>query len=388
MRIVDVCGFYSPKGGGVRSYVDQKFTQAHQHGHDLTVIAPGPDDRVEPRTGGRVVWVESPSMPFDPAYHRFTRPEPIWRAMDAATPDVVEGSSPWRGGWIAGHWQGSAARAFVFHQDFVAGYPHVLLGGVMTPHAIDRLFAPYWARLRRLSTQFDVTVTAGEWLASRLSRFGVHRPVAIPLGVEPDRFSPAHRDEALRQALLAECGLPPDGLLMLTVGRFHPEKRHRTIIEGFARARARLDQPMGLVLAGDGLTRAAVEKYAAQAGNVLLLGAVTDRGRLARLYASADVLLHGSAAETYGLVVAEAMASGLPVAAPAAGGAADLARLGASRLYAAGDGDALASALLELLADPPVRRAAPIPTAGEHFTALFDLYAGLIRQRAERPIAA
>ena len=51
-------------------------------------------------------------------------------------------------------------------------------------------------------------------------------------------------------------------------------------------------------------------------------GEIRDRALLARYYASADVLVHGSAAETYGLVVAEAICSGLPVVVPDRGGAA------------------------------------------------------------------
>ena len=42
MKIVDVCAFYAPKGGGVRTYIDRKLAAAPSFGHELTVIAPGP----------------------------------------------------------------------------------------------------------------------------------------------------------------------------------------------------------------------------------------------------------------------------------------------------------------------------------------------------------
>ena len=101
------------------------------------------------------------------------------------------------------------------------------------------------------------------------------------------------------------------------------------LIAAFAKARERRPD-LGLVLIGDGLTRKAVERATGKAGHVHLMGAVTDRDRLAALYASADLLIHGSGAETYGLVVAEAIASGLPVVVPDVGGAADLAKSGVS----------------------------------------------------------
>jgi alpha-1,6-mannosyltransferase len=123
-----------------------------------------------------------------------------------------------------------------------------------------------------------------------------------------------------------------------------------------------------------------VERAARSAGGgVWLAGAMSDRAWLARAYASADALVHGSAAETFGLVVAEAMASGLPVVVPDAGGASDLARLGPSRIYRAGDADACGQAILDLLAEPRAVQAPPcISTAERHFSNLFELYEGLL----------
>jgi len=133
---------------------------------------------------------------------------------------------------------------------------------------------------------------------------------------------------------------------------------------------------LGLVVIGDGVARAAVERAAARAGSgVVLAGATADRGALARRYASADALVHGSAAETYGLVVAEAMASGLPVVVPDRGGAADLAPRGRSKVYATGNAGACAAAILAVLDDGGDEPSLPPPTSAEaHFEALFGLY--------------
>jgi len=66
---------YSPTAGGVRTYVDQKFQAAARLDHSLTVIAPGTENRVEMREGGKLVWVEAPQLPFDRNYRMF------WRAV-------------------------------------------------------------------------------------------------------------------------------------------------------------------------------------------------------------------------------------------------------------------------------------------------------------------
>lgn len=393
MKIADVSGFYSETGGGVASYVRQKLDLAARWGHEVVVIAPGARSRVEQRPGGRIVWVESPGMPFDPNYHMFLDGQEVWRVLDREAPDVVEGSSPWRGGWLAGHWPGRAVKSLVFHQDFIAGYPYTLLGGFLSRPAIDTLFAPYWGYVRSLSACFDVTVTGGDWLAERLKGFDIHNPVSVPFGIETGLFSADKRDEALRRELLAACEVPPEGKLLLAVGRLHPEKRHRTIIEGFARARAQRPD-LGLVIIGDGPLRANVETWAGRAGQTHVVGPIADRGRLARCLASGDILVHGSGAETYGLVVAEAICSGLAVVSPDTGGAADLARRGLSRIYATGDAESCGRAILALLRaiEAPGRRppANPPGTAESHFAALFELYQRLIdaREAASIPVRA
>ncbi len=107
--------------------------------------------------------------------------------------------------------------------------------------------------------------------------------------------------------------------------------------------------------------------------------AVEDRDELARIYASADLLVHGSGAETYGLVVAEAIASGLPIVAPAGGGAGDLAHSGYSRRYRPGDAADGARAVLTALSgelDPPT--SLPPRSLDDHFVDLFALYERLV----------
>ena len=377
MKIVDVCGFYSETGGGVRSYVHQKFDAARVAGHDLTVIAPGAESRIQAFRGGKIAWVKSPLMPFDATYRRFVGHREVFAVLDAEAPDVVEGSSPWHSGWLAAHWPGRAARALIFHQDFVAGYPYTALSGVMPLKRIDGLFAPYWSHMRRLALRYDVTVTGGKWLARRLKEFGIANARAVPFGVERGQFSPDKRDEAVRRELLALSGASPNDKLIIAVGRLHPEKRQVTLIKAFAKARA-TRRDLGLVLIGDGLNRKAVERAASKTASVHLLGAVTDRRRLASLYASADLLIHGSGAETYGLVVAEAIASGLKVVAPNVGGAADLAG-GRGSTYSLGDADACAAAILEALGAraSPICRAEPA-WSDDHFIKLFALYEALV----------
>jgi len=386
MKIVDVAEFYAELGGGVRTYIHQKLEAGARAGHEVVVIAPGPEDGEEERLGGRICWVKGPPMPLDPRYYVLWREDAVHRILDREAPDLVEGSSPWSGGWFVARWPGSAVKTFIFHQDPVAVYPQTFLGHHLGIDRVDRMFGWYWAYLRSLSARFDATVVSGEWLAQKLRRFGLDRAEAVPFGIDKAQFSPARRDPATRKRMLERCGLGEDASLLVTVSRLHPEKRLGTLLAAFHRASEA--RPMGLVIYGDGPLRDWVQRKAARVPGVHLAGFVADRDEMATSLASADAMLHGSAAETYGLVVAEALCSGLPIVVPNQGGAADLADPSYAETYAPGDVagcSAAIGALLDRDRDALVAGSAraaqdEIGTMDDHFDQLFELYERLIQE--------
>lgn len=391
MKVVDVAEFYAEKGGGVRTYIHQKLEHGRRLGHEVVVIAPGPADGEEERLGGRILWVKGPAMPLDPRYFILWNERAVHRLLDRERPDVVEGSSPWSGGWFAARWRGPhaerARKAFIFHQDPVAVYPQTFLGRRLGTDRVDRLFGPYWSYLGKLARRFDATVVAGQWLADKLQRFGIDNAVAVPFGIDKHRFSPERDDGRVRDRWLELCGAPKTAPLWVMISRFHPEKRVHVLLDAFAQASAH--RPMGLVVFGDGPQRDSVLRHAAKIPGVHVAGFVTDRELIASTLASADGFLHGSSAETYGLVVAEAMCSGLPLVVPDEGGAADLVDDAFAETYPAGDVDACARAMVKLLSRPrellkaAVTAAAneEVGTMADHFEHLFDVYGRLASRR-------
>mgnify|MGYP006294419923 CR=1 FL=1 len=383
MKLVDVAEFYAEKGGGVRTYIDRKLRAGTVLGHEVVIVAPGPEDREESRDGGRIVWVKSPPVPLDPRYHLFVRPSAIHAVLDRERPDVVEGSSPYGGGWAVATWRGAAAKSLIHHQDPVAVFGHSLLDRVVPARGIDTAFFPVWMVLRRLARRFDTTVVAGEWLRERLASFGVPRVVAVPFGIEPGPFFAAQPDPELRREMVARAGLEAGAPLLVCVSRHHPEKRLPTLIRAVHHVNRAT--PLALAIFGDGPSRPAVERAARRGPGVYVAGYTRDRDELARAVASADALLHGSAAETYGLVLAEALCAGTPLIVPDAGGAADLARPEHSETYRAGDAAGCAAAIRRMLVRDPVAlrsaaradAATRIRTLDQHFEALFAHYAAL-----------
>ncbi len=396
MRIVDVNEFYSPTGGGVRTYVDRKMGILADLGHELIVVAPGREDRVEERPGGgRVIYLKSPGMPFDRNYGLFWDRAAIHRVLDALDPDVVECCSPWRPAWFVGDWQPRGGRdvlkAFFMHNDNIAAYAQRWFAGLASHERIEQGFAWYSRYMGRFLAKFDTVVTNGPALEKRLRARGVRIDAAMPLGIERGHFSPELRDEDLRRRLLRQCGLPDEGMLLLGLGRHHGEKRWPLVVDAVARAGTAL--PIGLILLGTGSQSATIARRIGGSPHMRMFAPVYDREQLARIMASCDALIHGSEAEPFGLVASEAMASGLPLIVPDTGGCAEVADARASALYAARDAVSAAEAIARLYAcdRAMLRRAAVVAAAHvrsdrEHAVELVDYYAGLLA--AKRRLAA
>lgn len=387
MKIVDVAEFYSPNGGGVRTYIHQKMAAGSALGHEVVIIAPGRERRTEQRDGGRIEFVPAQPLIVDRNYGLFWNFGPVHALLDAERPDVVEASSPWTASWIVAAWRGPAAKVHFLHADPVGAHAYRWFGRLLRYSTIDWLCHGYWLHLRALARRYDATVMSGEWLARRVRSHGVPNVVAVPFGVDTARFSPDLRNPALRRDLLALCGLGEDALLVLGVGRLHDEKRWPLVMR--ATQDPSLPRKAGFVHVGDGVDRAIVERVARGLPHVRLLGPVTDQARLAAIYASADVLMHGSGIETFGLVIAEAMASGVPFVAPNGFGAADLAHPDHAELFRPDSRREAVKALARFMARDraamsaaAVRAAARLGTPRDHFQRLFGLYAQLSARRA------
>lgn len=380
MRIVDVCAFYTPHGGGVKTYVEQKLKIGPALGHEIIILAPG--DRyqvIEKGPNARLITLPSPRFPLDRKYWYFGDEAALHAELDRLQPDLVEVSSPWRSASMVARWQSETPRALVMHADPLSAYAYRWFQPLLSRETIDRRFERFWNHLRDLGRQYDRVVCASGELRDRLAKGGVANTVLHPMGIEANLFSPAKRDPMLRRKLLAACALPESARLLIGVGRLSAEKRWPMIVDAVAAASQSM--PLGLVIVGQGGHRKRIEKQIQGNPHIRLLGVEKDRQKFATLLASADALIHGCEAETFCMAAAEARASGVPVIVPDRGGAADHARGGAGLTYRAGSALAAAQATVKLLHNPP-RGPFALPTTTQgHFEALFADYEGLIQRR-------
>ncbi len=172
---------------------------------------------------------------------------------------------------------------------------------------------------RRLLNAVRRVVVLSEFSRTWIARLAPHRAfgtVQIPGGIDVDRFAPGEREPAFRQSF----GIPEDAFVVLTLRRLVHRMGIDLLIE--AVASLQVDRPVHLLIAGQGPLRAELSRRAAALGiddRVHFVGFVAD-DRLPALYRTADLFVVPTRAEeNFGLIVLEAAACGVPVAATPAG---------------------------------------------------------------------
>ncbi|MGB5886645.1 MAG: glycosyltransferase family 1 protein [Acinetobacter venetianus] len=156
----------------------------------------------------------------------------------------------------------------------------------------------------------DVTCVPSQYTEQALRGFGVTCPIVIVgRGVDTNKFSPQHRSQTLRQ----QWGADADTRVMLYVGRLSPEKEVDVLIKSFHALQAKQGGNVKFVIVGEGPDRARLGKLTSSK-DVIFTGSLSGQA-LSEAYASADVFTFASQADTFGNVVLEAIASGLPVVA-------------------------------------------------------------------------
>jgi glycosyltransferase involved in cell wall biosynthesis/predicted metal-dependent phosphoesterase TrpH len=197
--------------------------------------------------------------------------------------------------------------------------------------------------LRECYRRCELVLSPSPASDERLAELGI-RPERIARwdrGVDLSRFSPVLRTP----------GLLPGAVNVLYAGRIAREKGVELLAEAFERARA-VDPRLHLVVAGVGPEEGALRDRLGE--QATFLGWL--RGdELARVYASADAFVFPSRTDTFGQVVLEAQASGLPVVAVAEGGPLSLIDPGLSGLLVPPSAERLSGALLSLTAGPLLR---------------------------------
>lgn len=306
MRVAIVAESFLPNVNGVSNSVLRVLEHLRRTGHEALVIAPD-NPPGEPRAerihnGIRVHRVPSRMFPKVTTLPLGVPMPRMLRVLRGFDPDVVHLASPallGYGGLRAARWLGVPTIA-VYQTD---------VPGFAPSYGIPMTARAAWAWFRHLHSLADRTLAPSSVTMESLVAHRIPRVYRWARGVDLLRFAPSARDEALRRRWSPE-GKPIVGF----VGRLAPEKHVERL------AALAFTDSVQLVIVGDGIDR---DRLQSAMPTAVFTGALYG-DELAAAYASMDVFVHPGEHETFCQVVQEALASGLPVIAPDAGGPRDL----------------------------------------------------------------
>ncbi|RRV07023.1 glycosyltransferase family 1 protein [Pseudomonas sp. v388] len=317
--------FYAPASGGVRTYLDAKHRRLGRNPevrHSLLI----PGARSSHNDG--VYKVPAPALPFSNGYRFPLRVSPWRTALQSLQPDLIEVGDPYLTAWAAL----DARRQLEVP---VIGFYHSDLPLLVSNRIGTWMGTSVQAYVSKLYGNFDRVLAPSQVMVDKLIGMGVDNVHVQPLGVDLQAFHPDHRDERLKQQL----GLRPDTHLLIFAGRGSREKNLPILLQ----CMKKLGPRYHLLLVGSHMPSQVPD-------NVSIIGQFCKTPQLARLLASADALVHAGDQETFGLVILEAMASGIPVVAVAAGAFTEIVPQECGLLCEANDARSMACAVRQLFA--------------------------------------
>ncbi|HSY53898.1 MAG TPA: glycosyltransferase family 1 protein [Opitutaceae bacterium] len=302
LKLALVTETFPPEINGVAMTLQRLVEGLARRGNDVTVLRPRQNSTDAPDARGCYREELFPSLPI-PGYSFLRLGLParnrLLKLWGRDRPDLVHVATEGPLGYSALR----AARSLglpvssSFHTNFHAYSSH---------YGFGFLNRPALAYLRHFHNRTRATFAPTDDLNAELADAGFERLRLLARGVDTKLFSPVHRSESLR----ARWGVAPNDLAVVHVSRLAPEKSYPLLIKAFASIRAA--QPRAkFILASDGPLRKKLQR----AHPWIHFTGFLDPATLAAHYASADLFLYASLTETFGNVVLEAMASGLPVVA-------------------------------------------------------------------------
>ncbi len=322
VHIADITMFYAPASGGVRTYLDAKHHRLDAvQGVRHSLLIPGASARHE----GGVYHVPALPLPFGKGYRFPVRLAPWCNTLRTLKPDLIEVGDPYLTAWAA-----LEARRQLDVP--VIGFYHSDLP-LLVSNRMGNWFTPnVEAYVSKLYGNFDRVLAPSKVMADKLRRLGVRDVHVQPLGVDLETFNPARRDPQVR----AELGIADTCRLLIYAGRGSREKNLPVLLE----CMRQLGRGYHLLLVGSNMPANVPD-------NVSVIGQFCPPEQVARLMASADLLVHAGDQETFGLVILEAMASGTPVVAVRAGAFGEIVNDQCGRLCQPNDARAMALAVRE-----------------------------------------
>jgi len=309
MRIVYFTETFLPKIDGIVITLMHLLEYLEKKGHQSIMFAPSAG--VSSYASTQVVQKLSVRVPFYPEVRVALPLARVAKEVTEFKPDIIHLVNPTFLG-VAGL---RVARRYSI--PVVASY-HTDLPGFARRWRMGFLSEFIYGYYRWIHNRADLNLTPSKFTLEQLEAKGFKRLALWKGGVDIARFHPSNRSKTWRRKLT---GGEPDKPLVIFISRLSKEKRVDWLLPVVKNIPG-----IRLAIVGDGPDRERLER--AFEGTPTVFMGYLRGADLAAAYASGDVFAFTGAEETYGNVVAEAMASGLPVVAPKSGGVVDLIQEG------------------------------------------------------------
>jgi glycosyltransferase involved in cell wall biosynthesis len=381
MRVTLVTETYFPQVNGVSRTLGELVRVLDDNGDRVQLIHPDYGESVD---RDRVHAVPSIVLPF---YKELHLPRPpfgrVHRAIESFRPDVIHIATEATLGWSV------LTRALRRHVPVVSSF-HTNFDQYSRHYNLSWARAAIWRYLRWFHNQTRETYVPSETTIAELDGLGFERLVLWKRGVDSSMFRPGRPGRVdVRRAL----GWAPDDVVITYVSRIALEKNVDYLADALSIVAARRPE-VRLLWVGDGPARPALER---RIGSFAHFAGYRQGEDLADHYAASDIFAFSSLTETFGNVVLEAMASGLPVVALRAGGVGETVQSETTGLLVEPSEPAasFAAAILRLVEQPALRtrmahaarKSALDQSWDEIMSRLRDRYQVVIEER-DRKLAA
>lgn len=330
VKIVLACPYAWEVPGGVQVHVGQLAEHLRKRGHDALVLAPGRRRAAEP-------WVRIVGRPIRVPYQGTVAPicfspqsaRSIGSVLRAFAPEVVHAHEPFS--------PSTAMFATLRSRAPVVGTFHAFAERSTLLTAAVPALRPLWRRLR---VRLAVSEAAAEFIRSRFGD-GIR---IVPNGSDVELFGKGPAEPAP--------SLPP-GRRLLWVGRLDAQKGFPVAVAAFEQIAGEFPD-LSFVVVGEGRDRSAVSPLPPHVRRRVVMAGSVPHPSLPAYHAGADVFVSPAVGqESFGLVLVEAMAAGVPVVASDIPGYREVVRANVDGLLVRpGDPGALADAMRRVLSDP------------------------------------
>ncbi len=340
MRVALFTETFLPKIDGIVTVLVLLMDHLVKRGVEFMVVAPKLEGQAADYRGNKVVGVPGLTFPFYPEL-KFGPPTlHTYREIKAFKPDIAHFIHPTLVG------TGGMMMAKRLNVPTLASF-HLDLANMIHYFGFGFLEPVVWWYTRQNFNAADYALAPSRLVQQDMLAHGVKQVGLWRRGVDAEHFHPGYADRDMRVRLSAG---HPDDTILLYVGRLSNEKqidKIRPVLERVPGTR--------LAIVGDGPARSELQQYF-RGTPATFMGYLRDE-ELWSAFASADVFVFPSAMETFGLVLIEAMASGLPVVTTRVGGVDDMVQSGVNGyVFNVGDVRGMIDGVRAILSDPSKRR--------------------------------